>query len=531
MTAFNDAWSLLKARPEEQLMGMGGDYSGGMTIDPRVMSMAGVSAGDLSRFAPALPDLPVDPSIRYDADDPRRAAEQVLYDKALARRQAEEQRRADRLALLEMGPTPMNPLAQDRSKFRPTRRNVERAPFTSDQELTREQLQAEAERMRAEGMSEEIIAQRQAQALAADTSVMDPSGKVRPLADTDYAEGFRTVADQRALSGLEGSARRQLGGGQKGLRMEASSRTPSQKQNVDPETGEIMERRKVRVKRGNMEGIATMGRGGKGFKQRSYEALGQNPDKREFKTRQERLNERMAARAAEMGATYTPPKVETKEPKPFQERLKPGSDAYDARMQQLEDQEELFTQMYSQPVVDPNTGKLVPNPRLGMAERIMQQITESPEPPTFTPQASRQAADDYQGDRPVFRPSTGQFIGRQFDEKGKPKMTSRGAPSMTGITPVDLEEMGRQAMVGGEIDPQIMSRYYDALDAAPVTADERRGARDAVAQAGLDYLQQRGLPTTSTIEAVPSFRTDIERLKRRQAEMEEGADKKTGYKL
>ena len=58
MTAFNQAWSLLKAREDEQLMGMGGTYSGGMTIDPRVRSMAGVSAGDLSRFAPALPDIP-----------------------------------------------------------------------------------------------------------------------------------------------------------------------------------------------------------------------------------------------------------------------------------------------------------------------------------------------------------------------------------------------------------------------------------------------------------------------------------------
>ena len=77
----------------------------------------------------------------------------------------------------------------------------------------------------------------------------------------------------------------------------------------------------------------------------------------------------------------------------------------------------------------------------------MQQITENPEPPTFTPQASRQAAEDYQGDRPVFRPSTGQFIGRQFDEKtGAPKMTSRGAPSMRYYTSRP-EEMGRRAMV------------------------------------------------------------------------------------
>ena len=59
-----------------------------------------------------------------------------------------------------------------------------------------------------------------AQALAADTSVMDPSGKVRLLEHTDKGEGFRTVADERAVAGLEGSAKRQLGGNQKGLRME-----------------------------------------------------------------------------------------------------------------------------------------------------------------------------------------------------------------------------------------------------------------------------------------------------------------------
>ena len=419
MTAFEQAWALMKARPEEQLMGMGGEYSGGMTIDPRVMSMAGATPEELGMAS-----------------------------------------------LLREGDASF-PISG-----KPTRRNIERAPFTSDRGLTREQRQAaaaaaqqELERRKVEGMSPELLEQQEgamrdatAQALLADPSVAG-----RPLAETDLAEGFQSPGERRAATaGLEGAARRQLGGGQKGLRMEASSRTPGQRQNVDPETGEIMERRKVRVKRGSMEGIAAMGRGGKGFKQRSYEALGQNPDKREFKTRQEKMNERMAARAAEMGATYTPPKVETKEPKPFQERFKPGSDAYEARHQQLEDQEELFTQMYG--------------PEMG--SRIMQQITENPEPPTFTPRASMQGADQFQGDRPVYRPSTGQFLGPQFDEMGKPKMTSRGAPSMTGITPVDLEEMGRQAMVDGEIDPRILQEYYDKLDAAPVTADERRAVAD-----------------------------------------------------
>ena len=455
MTAFNDAWNLLKARPEEQLMGMGGTYSGGMTVDPRVMSMAGVSAGDLSRFAPPLPDLP-------------------------AQREAEERRRAAQLALVGMGPTPMNPLGQGRSGFGPTRRNVERAPFTSDQGLTREDMQAEAARMRAEGMSDELIAQRQAQAMLADTSVAG-----RPLRETDLAEGFQSPGERRAdIAGLAGAARRQLGGGQRGLRMDTSSMTPGQRQNVvDKETGELGMRRKVRVRRGNEEGIMTMGRGRgrKGaFKQRSFEALGRNPDQRQFKTDTEKTSDVLADVAAQMGADYTPPENASMiaQPRKFKETLKPGSDAYEARMEQLENQEDLFTEMYGPE----------------MASRIMQQITENPEPPTFTPRASMQAADQFQGDRPVFRPSRGgAFLGPQFDEKtGKPKMTSRGTPSMTGITPVDIEEMGRQAMVDGEIDPRIISRYNDALDAVPVTAAERRSVQDAVEAALADRMANPG---------------------------------------
>jgi len=395
MRAFEQAWNLLKARPEEQLMGMGGTYSGGMTIDPRVMSMAG------------------------------------------------------------------------------GRKGVERAPFTSDQGLTREQLQAEAARMQAEGLSDELIAQRQAQAMLADPSVAG-----RPLRETELAEGFQSPGERRAdVAGLTGAARRQLGGGQRGLRMDTSSMTPGQRQNVvDKETGELGMRRKVRVRRGNEEGIMTMGRGRgrKGaFKQRSYEALGRNPDKRQFKTDAEKTSDVLADVAAQIGADYTRPENASMiaQPRKFKEGLKPGSDAYEARHQQLEDQEELFTQMYGPE----------------MAARIMQEITENPEPPTFTPRASMQAADQFQGDKPVFRPSRGgAFLGPQFDEKtGAPKMTSRGTPSMTGITPVDIEEMGRQAMVPDPndpdksiIDPAILSRYQDKLDAAPVTADEKRAVAD-----------------------------------------------------
>lgn len=442
MIAFEQAWSLLKARPEEQLMGMGGTYSGGMTIDPNVMAMAG------------------------------------------------------------------------------GRKGVERAPFTSDQGLTREQQQAEAARMQAEGLSDELIAQRQAQAMLADTSVAG-----RPLRQTELAEGFQSPGERRAdIAGLTGAAKRQLGGGQKGLRMDTSSMTPGQKQNViDPETGELGMRRKVRVRRGNEEGIMTMGRGPgrKGaFKGRSYEALGENPDKREFKTPEQKQIDRDRAMAERLGIDFEEPEESTlvRKPREFKEGLKPGSDAYEARHQQLEEQEELFTQMYGPE----------------MAARIMQEITENPEPPTFTPRASMQGADQFQGDRPIYRPSTGQFLGPQFDEMGQPKMTSRGAPSMTGISPVDIEQMGRDAMVDGEIDPQILQGYYDKLDAAPVTVDEKRAvrARQSAEDAGMAYLQERGLPTTSSTPAEPVFRTDIDRLKGRRAELEEKARKqRTGYGL
>lgn len=397
MTAFEQAWSLLKAREDEQLMGMGGTYSGGMTIDPNVLAMAG------------------------------------------------------------------------------GRKGVERVLPSDVPQLTREQRQAEAARMQVEGLSDEIIAQRQAQAMLADSRVAG-----RPLRETELAEGFQSPGERRAdIAGLAGAARRQLGGGQRGLRMDTSSMTPSQRQNVvDKETGELGMRRKVRVRRGNEEGIMTMGRGRgrKGaFKRRSFEALGENPDKREFKTPEQRQIDRDRAMAERLGIDFVEPEESklVREPRKFKETLKPGSAAYDARMEQLENQEDLFTDMYGPE----------------MASRIMQQITENPEPPTFTPRASMQGADQFQGDRPVFRPSTGQFLGPQFDEAGKPKMTSRGAPSMTGITPMDIEEMGRQAMVPtGEVDemgrpvlgvdPRIIQEYNDKLDAAPVTADEKRAVAD-----------------------------------------------------
>jgi hypothetical protein len=458
MTAFEQAWSLLKARPEEQLMGMGADYSGGMTANPNVFSTAGYSAGNLSRFFP----LPDDPT----------------------QREAEERRRAAQLALVGMGPTPMNPLAQDRSGFGPTIRNIERVLPSDVPQLTREQQQAEAARMQSEGLSDEIIAQRQAQAMLADTSVADPdTGKPRALRETRLAEGFQSPGERRAdVSGLLGATKRQLGGGQRGLRMDTSSMTPGQKQNViDPETGELGMRRKVRVKRGNVEGITTMGRGRgrKGaFKGRSYEALGGNPDKREFKTPEQKQIDRDRAMAERLGIDFVEPEESklVRKPREFKETLKPGSDAYEARYQQLEDQEELFTQMYGPE----------------MAARIMQEITENPEPPTFNPKASMQGADQFQGDRPVYRPSTGQFLAQNVDKQGNLMFTPSGAMSMTGISPVDIEEMGRQAMVGGEIDPRIIQEYNDKLDAAPVTAAERRSVQDAVEAALADRMANPG---------------------------------------
>ena len=403
MTAFEQAWSLLKARPEEQLMGMGEDYSGGMTVNPNVFFTAG------------------------------------------------------------------------------GRKGVERVLPSDVPQLTREQQQAEAARMREEGLSDELIAQRQAQAMLADTTVADPdTGKPRALGTTRLAEGFQSPGERRAAGGgnsLEDAAKRMLGGtGQRGLRLDTSSRTPSQKQNViDPETGELGVRNKIRVKRGNVEGIVTMPRSGKGFKRRSYAALDRNPDKREFKTQAEKTSDVLADVAAQMGADYTPPEKVSMiaQPKKFKETLKPGSVAYDARMEQLENQEDLFTDMYGPE----------------MASRIMQEITENPEPPTFNPKASRQGADEYQGDRPVYRPSTGQFLAQNVDKEGNLMFTPSGAMSMTGVTPVDIEEMGRQAMVPtGEVDemgnpvlgvdPQILQEYYDKLDAAPVTADEKRAGAD-----------------------------------------------------
>ena len=63
---------------------------------------------------------------------------------------------------------------------------------------------------------------------------------------------------------------------------------------------------------------------------------------------------------------------------------------------------------------------------------------------------------------------------------------------MTGITPVDLEEMGRQAMVDGEIDPRILQEYYDKLDAAPVTTDERRAVADRLRETAERAIADRG---------------------------------------
>ena len=133
-----------------------------------------------------------------------------------------------------------------------------------------------------------------------------------------------------------------------------------------------------------------------------------------------------------------------------------------------------------------------------MASRIVQSMIDDPQPPALRTAGVRQQNIDPQGDRPTFRPSSGQFLGPQFDDMGEPKMTSRGAPSMTGISPMDIEEMGRQAMVEGEIDPRIISRYTDALDKVPVTAGEKARTDRAAEQAMREYAQRTGQGMTYT---------------------------------
>ena len=144
-----------------------------------------------------------------------------------------------------------------------------------------------------------------------------------------------------------------------------------------------------------------------------------------------------------------------------------------------------------------------------MASRIVQSMIADPPPPALRTAGVRQQNIDPQGDRPTFRPSSGQFLGPQFDDMGEPKMTSRGAPSMTGISPMDIEEMGRQAMVPtGEVDemgnpvlgvdPRIISRYTDALDKVPVTAGEKARTDRAAEQAMREYAQRTGQGMTYT---------------------------------
>jgi hypothetical protein len=165
-----------------------------------------------------------------------------------------------------------------------------------------------------------------------------------------------------------------------------------------------------------------------------------------------------------------------------------------------------------------------------MASRIVQSMIDDPQPPALRTAGVRQQNTDPQGDRPAYRPSTGQFLGPQFDDEGEPKMTSRGKPSMTGISPMDIEQMGRDAMVNGEIDPRITDRHTDALDKVPVTAGEGGRGEESAVQAGMNYLQERGLPMTSTRPIQEQYRTDIERLKR-EAEQRKSPNDDVRYGL
>ena len=384
------------------------------------------------------------------------------------------------------------------------RGDVSRAPFTGDEGMgDREERMAEMARLRQEGMTQ------------AEKDQMTSEGARGPADlqqyyDNQFQEGFIAPQEKRMMlrpgeTETERAARLNLGGGQRGARMDASSMTGAQRfGSIDKETGESRGRPKIRVKRGNMEGMMTMGRGrGRrgALNPRTAEALPEESQS-QFKPitagqKHIKLLESLQARNPNMQINI-PTEAElaggAKEKRPYKSMID------NDELEEIEDQ---LTNIHGPE----------------MASRIVQSMIDDPQPPALRTAGVRQQNTDPQGDRPAYRPSTGQFLGPQFDDMGEPKMTSRGQPSMTGISPMDIEEMGRQAMVEGEIDPRITSRYTDALDKVPVTSGEKARAERAAGQAGMAYLQERGLPTTSSTPAQEQYRTDIERLERERAKM------------
>jgi len=466
--AFNNAWNFLKATPEQQLMGMRG------TI-PRPLQGRGM------RIAPNLHG---------------------------------------------------NPMIEQRDIGRG---DVSRAPFTGEgmnmdrefgEDAGKKQM-AEMARLRQEGMTQ---SDKDRMTSAAARGPAD----LRQYYDRQFQEGFIAPQEKRMMlrpgeTETERVARLNLGGGQRGGRMDASSMTAAQRfGRPDKETGETGMRPKTRVRRGNMEGIMTMGRG---------------------RGRRGAFNPRTAEALPEEIQSQSKPLTPTQKRIALLESMQRQNPNFDIRIpteQELMEEETQEKRPYKSRIDNEELMEIEDNltniygPE--MASRIVQSMIDDPQPPALRTAGVRQQNIDPQGDRPIFRPSSGQFLGPQFDDMGEPKMTSRGKPSMTGISPMDIEQMGRQAMVPtGEVDemgnpvldvdPRILQEYYDKLDAAPVTAGEKARAERAAEQAGMAYLQERGLPTTSTIPAQQQYRTDIERLERERAKMTDADESDVRYGL
>lgn len=384
-----------------------------------------------------------------------------------------------------------NPMIEQRDIGRG---DVSRAPFTGDEGMEdREERMAEIARLRQEGMSQ------------SDKDRMTSEGArgpadLRQYYDTQFDEGFIAPQEKRMMlrpgeTETERAARLNLGGGQRGGRMDASSMTAAQRfGRLDEETGETGMRPKTRVRRGNMEGIMTMGRGrGRrgAFNPRTAEALPERPpESKPITSAQKRIALLESMQRQNPNFDIQIPteqelmEQETQEKRPYKSRID---------NEELEEIEDNLTDIYGPE----------------MASRIVQSMIDDPQPPALRTAGVRQQNIDPQGDRPIFRPSSGQFLGPQFDDMGEPKMTSRGAPSMTGISPMDIEEMGRQVMVPtGEVDemgnpvlgvdPRIISRYTDALDKVPVTAGEKARTDRAAEQAMREYAQRTGQGMTYT---------------------------------
>jgi len=415
--AFNNAWNFLKATPEQQLMGMRG------TI-PRPLQGRG----------------------------------------------------------MRITGTESNPMIEQRDIGRG---DVSRAPFTGESmNMDREfgedagkERMAEVARLRQEGMAQ------------SDKDRMTSEGARGPADlqqyyDRQFQEGFIAPQEKRMMlrpgeTETERAARLNLGGGQRGGRMDASSMTAAQRfGRPDKETGETGMRPKTRVRRGNMEGIMTMGRG---------------------RGRRGALNPRTAEALPEESQSQSKPLTPTQKRIALLESMQRQNPNFDIQIpteQELMEQETQEKRPYKSRIDNEELMEIEDNltniygPE--MASRIVQSMIDDPQPPALRTAGIRQQNTDPQGDRPAYRPSTGQFLGPQFDDMGEPKMTSRGQPSMTGISPMDIEQMGRQAMVEGEIDPRITSRYTDALDKVPVTAGEKARTDRAAEQAMREYAQRTG---------------------------------------